>query len=124
MVVAEFESQHRNRHAMTLMHVYFSGTSIIMFLEFSDLMLSERAKYGLLIWWSILLMQGLDLSVIHIFMFLVQCSISVSKAVDVGSSPIGHIFISNKLALLSEILYYYFEVKKYGKWKYCCRRLV
>lgn len=36
MVVAEFESQHRNRHAMTLMHVYFSGTSIIMFLEFSD----------------------------------------------------------------------------------------
>ena len=38
-----------------------------------------------------ILMQGLDLSVIHIFMSLVQGSIVALKAEDVGSSPAGHV---------------------------------
>ena len=38
-----------------------------------------------------LLMQGLDLSVVHIFMSLLQGSIAVSKTADVGAKPTGHV---------------------------------
>ena len=41
-----------------------------------------------------ILMQGLDLSVVHIFMSLVQGSIAVSKTADVGSRPAGHVSIN------------------------------
>ena len=43
-----------------------------MFLEFSDLTLSERVKFGLIDMVVNILMQGLDLSVVHIFMSLLR----------------------------------------------------
>ena len=36
-------------------------------------------------------MQGLDLSVVHIFMSLVQGSIAIFKSADVGAKPTGHV---------------------------------
>ena len=62
-----------------------------MFLEFSDWILSERVKFGLIDMVVNMIMQGLDLSVVHFLCPWCKGSIAVSKTADVGSNPSGHV---------------------------------